>query len=123
MRTLTALSLLSLAFAAGCSTASSDTASAGLFGEDGAAPEDGSAPEDGAAPDDAMGEAPPSCESDADCTDGCPPEALDCVCVEDDNLGEQVCAPTCEVDSDCPAPPDGADVSCDQATGVCVPDL
>ncbi|MCA9564918.1 MAG: hypothetical protein KC561_15585 [Myxococcales bacterium] len=65
-------------------------------------------------------EGPPPCESNEECTRNCPSEFLGCVCAPTPH-GENLCVPTCEQDSDCPAPPQGGRLVCDDY-GICVPD-
>jgi hypothetical protein len=62
---------------------------------------------------------PPPCDTDADCSDKCPKDALGCACVETPR-GDSVCAPMCEDDADCPAPiDDRPPLFCHE--GICVP--
>lgn len=64
---------------------------------------------------------PMSCASDEDCSEGCPPEALDCVCAETPT-GEAICVPGCVSDADCPAGPQGEAMICETEQLVCVPE-
>ncbi len=78
-----------------------DTGAGGQGGQGGQAPMDG----------------PSACEEQADCEGACPPETLGCSCTEMP-MGSQ-CLPTCEEDEDCPSPPDGTVLSCQE--GTCKP--
>ena len=62
---------------------------------------------------------PPSCETDSDCVDGCPPGSMDCVCHETPNM-DKICVPACETDADCPMVQTGQ-LTCDEAQGICIP--
>lgn len=62
---------------------------------------------------------PPSCETDSDCVNACPPGSMDCVCHESRNMGK-ICVPACETDADCPMV-QNRQLTCDEAQGVCVP--
>jgi len=56
------------------------------------------------------------CETETDCTvDKCPPESLDCTCIET----EGVCVPTCFSSDDCPEVGE-TDLECN-SEGLCIP--
>ena len=61
---------------------------------------------------------PRPCEADADCAQACPPGSLGCACAATPH-GHKVCVPTCGTDADCPSPPDGTKLACDE--GMCHP--
>jgi len=94
------------------------------FAEDGApsdiASEQGEAPPEGAEGEEGGFGGPPLCEVDSDCEADCPEDAIGCACVDDVFSDDQVCAPVCQTDDDCPPPPEG-EAYCD-GEGVCVPD-
>lgn len=62
---------------------------------------------------------PPPCESEDECVEHCPPDAMGCACVELPKGGNG-CIPTCDEDADCPVAPEGLPpLSCHE--GICVP--
>jgi len=77
------------------------------------------APPPGAPEGDAPPPRPPLCKSDADCDASCPPEAKGCACHAVPGHDQSVCVPTCNQDSDCPAPPGAPQLRCNE--GVCAP--
>lgn len=65
---------------------------------------------------------PQSCStigSEAECTNGCPPDALGCIC--DDTPQGNFCAPTCDIADDCPSGPGGSTMAC--VDDVCRPQM
>jgi hypothetical protein len=62
---------------------------------------------------------PPSCETEADCTDACPPGSIGCTC-HTTHQGAQICIPTCTSDADCPAGMNENQLICN-GNGICVP--
>lgn len=61
--------------------------------------------------------APKACQAPQDCQGACPPGSKGCTCATTPR-GDSVCAPSCSVDADCPAPP-GMSGKCER--GVCAP--
>jgi len=61
---------------------------------------------------------PKTCQSVNDCSGACPPGSKGCTCAPTPH-GQNVCAPTCSADADCPSVPGVPPLHCRE--GVCAP--
>lgn len=62
--------------------------------------------------------APRPCQSNDECSNACPGASKGCACLPGPHEAK-VCIPTCESDADCPTPPDGKSLRCNE--GACRP--